>query len=328
MWIGRRRIGKLVWLPTLAIALQASFTVPARAEFPDKPIRLIVPFSPGGGTDTIARSLGSLMAKSLGQSVIIENKPGGSTIIGSEVVANSSPDGYTLLVATLAHAVNPSMRAKLPYDTEKAFAPVTLIGSSHNVLVVKPDSPFKTVGDIIEAAKKSPGKFSFASQGSGTSAHLAGEMLKNLAKIDLLHVPYRGAGPALTDVLGGQVDMMFATNAAVAGFIASNRLRPIAVTAPAGRSKISGVPTVEETVPGYAVDSWYALYAPAGTPQQVVDKIADAVKVAAQDQGFIKRAEGEGITLRPGSPADLDAFVHVDMERWRKIITENKITAE
>jgi tripartite-type tricarboxylate transporter receptor subunit TctC len=321
MWISGRRVGKLVWLLTLV-------TIPARAEFPEKPIRLIVPFSPGGGTDTIARSLGSLMAKSMGQSVIIENKPGGSTIIGSEVVANSSPDGYTLLVATLAHAVNPSMQAKMPYNTEKAFAPVTLIGNSHNVLVVKPDSPFKTVGDIIEAAKKSPGKFSFASQGSGTSAHLAGEMLKNLAKIDLLHVPYRGAGPALTDVLGGQVDMMFATNAAVAGFIASNRLRPIAVTAPAGRSKIPGVPTVEETVPGYVVDSWYALYARAGTPQQVVDKIADAVKVAAQDQSFIKRAEGEGITLRPGSPAELDAFVRADMERWRKIITENKITAE
>lgn len=328
MWISGRRVGKLVWLLTLATALQSYWTIPARAEYPEKPIRLIVPFSPGGGTDTIARSLGSLMAKSMGQSVIIENKPGGSTIIGSEVVANSPPDGYTLLVATLAHAVNPSMQAKLPYNTEKAFAPVTLIGNSHNVLVVKPDSPFKTVGDIIEAAKKSPGKFSFASQGSGTSAHLAGEMLKNLAKIDLLHVPYRGAGPALTDVLGGQVDMMFATNAAVAGFIASNRLRPIAVTAPAGRSKISGVPTVEDTVPGYVVDSWYALYARAGTPQQVVDKIADAVKLAAQDQSFIKRAEGEGITLRPGSPAELDAFVRADMERWRKIITENKITTE
>ena len=328
MWISGRRVGKLVWLLTLATALQSYLTIPARAEYPEKPIRLIVPFSPGGGTDTIARSLGSLMAKSMGQSVIIENKPGGSTIIGSEVVANSPPDGYTLLVATLAHAVNPSMQAKLPYNTEKAFAPVTLIGNSHNVLVVKPDSPFKTVGDIIEAAKKSPGKFSFASQGSGTSAHLAGEMLKNLAKIDLLHVPYRGAGPALTDVLGGQVDMMFATNAAVAGFIASNRLRPIAVTAPAGRSKISGVPTVEDTVPGYVVDSWYALYARAGTPQQVVDKIADAVKLAAQDQSFIKRAEGEGITLRPGSPAELDAFVRADMERWRKIITENKITTE
>ena len=328
MWISGRRVGKLVWLLTLATALQSYWTIPARAEYPEKPIRLIVPFSPGGGTDTIARSLGSLMAKSMGQSVIIENKPGGSTIIGSEVVANSPPDGYTLLVATLAHAVNPSMQAKLPYNTEKAFAPVTLIGNSHNVLVVKPDSPFKTVGDIIEAAKKSPGKFSFASQGSGTSAHLAGEMLKNLAKIDLLHVPYRGAGPALTDVLGGQVDMMFATNAAVAGFIASNRLRPIAVTAPAGRSKISGVPTVEDTVPGYVVDSWYALYARAGTPQQVVDKIADAVKLAAQDQSFIRRAEGEGITLRPGSPAELDAFVRADMERWRKIITENKITTE
>ncbi|MET4803822.1 tripartite tricarboxylate transporter substrate binding protein [Bradyrhizobium sp. LB11.1] len=328
MWISGRKVVRLVGLLTLATVLQSSLTMPARAEFPEKPIRLIVPFAPGGGTDTIARSLGSLMAKSLKQPVIIENKPGGSTMIGSEAVASSPADGYTLLVATLAHAVNPSMQPKMPYDTQKAFAAVTLIGDSHNVLVVRPDSPFKTVGDIIEAAKKSPGKFSFASQGSGTSAHLAGEMLKNLAKIDLLHVPYRGAGPALTDLLGGQVDMMFATNAAVAGFIANNRLRPIAVTAPAGQSKISGVPTVEETVPGYVVDSWYALYARSGTPQQIIDKIVDAVKVAAQDQSFIKRAEGEGITLRPGSPPELDAFVRADMERWRKIITENKITTE
>jgi tripartite-type tricarboxylate transporter receptor subunit TctC len=153
-------------------------------------------------------------------------------------------------------------------------------------------------------------------------------MLKNLAKIDLLHVPYRGAGPALTDLLGGQVDMMFATNAAVAGFIANNRLRPIAVTAPAGQSKIPGVPTVEETVPGYVVDSWYALYARSGTPQQIIDKIVDAVKLATQDKDFIKRAEGEGITLRPGSPSELDAFVRADMERWRKIVIENKITTE
>jgi tripartite-type tricarboxylate transporter receptor subunit TctC len=328
MRIECREVIRLFRAALLAAALPVFFSAPARAEFPEKPIRLIVPFSPGGGTDTIARSLGSLMAKSLGQPVIIENKPGGSTIIGSETVASSAPDGYTVLVATLAHAVNPSLQPKMPYDTAKAFAAVTLIGNSHNVLVVKPDSPFKTVGDIVEAAKKSPGKYSFASQGNGTSAHLAGELLKNLTQIDLLHVPYRGAGPALTDVLGGQVDMMFATNAAVAGFIASKRLRPIAVTAPAGKSKLPGVPTVEETVPGYVVDSWYALYVRAGTPQPIIEKIAEAVKVAAQDAGFIKRAEGEGVTLHPESPAELDAFVRADTQRWHRIVTENKITAE
>ncbi len=328
MCIERRKAISFFRIALVAAALPISLSVAAHAEFPEKPMRLIVPFAPGGGTDTIARSLGSLLAKSLGQPVIIENKPGGSTMIGSETVANSPPDGYTLLVATLAHAVNPSMQPKMPYNTEKAFSAVTLIGSSHNVLVVKPDSPFKTVGDIIEAAKKSPGKYTFASQGSGTSAHLAGELLKNLAQIDLLHIPYRGAGPALTDLLGGQVDMMFATNAAVAGFIANKRLRPIAVTAPAGKSKLAGVPTVEETVPGYVVDSWYALYAPAGTPQPIIDKIGAAVKRAAQDPDFIKRAEGEGVMLHSSSPAELDAFVRADTQRWHKIVTENKITAD
>lgn len=311
-----------------ALAAAFIFAPAARAEFPDKPIRFVVPFAPGGGTDTVARSLGSLMSKELGQPIIIENRPGASTIIGSEVVAHSAPDGYSLVVATLAHAVNPSLQPKMPYDTDKAFAPVTLIGSSSNVLVVRPDSPFKTVQDVIDAAKAKPATYTFASQGAGTSAHLAGEMLKNLAKIDLVHVPYRGAGPALTDLLGGQVDMMFATNAAVAGFIANKRLRPIAVTAPAGQSKMAGVPAVGDTVPGYVVDSWYALYAPAGTPRPVIDKLIAAARTAAKDEGLQKRATDEGITLRMSSPEELDAYVKADMARWKKIIVENKIVAD
>jgi len=300
----------------------------ARAEYPEKAIRLVVPFAPGGGTDGVARSLGAIISKDLGQPVIVDNRPGAGTLIGSEAVAKSQPDGYTLLVATLAHAVNPSLQPKMPFNTEKAFAPVTLIGSSHNVLVVLPNSPFKSVQDVITAAKKEPGKYTFASQGSGTSAHLAGEMFKNLTKVDLTHVPYRGAGPAITDLLGGQVDMMFATNAAVAGFISSQRLRPLGISAPAGQSKMAGVPAIEETVPGYVVDSWYALFAPAGTPEAVIQKIYGAVKVAAQDPSFIKRATDEGITLHVDGPAQLDAFVRQDMERWRKIVTENKITAD
>lgn len=312
----------------LIAGLFAFAPLSARADYPEKAIRLVVPFAPGGGTDAVARGLGAIIAKELGQPVIVENRPGASTIIGTEAVANSPPDGYTLLVATLAHAVNPSLQPKMPFNTEKAFAPVTLIGSSHNVLVVLPSSPFKNVEELIAAAKKEPGKYTFASQGSGTSAHLAGEMFKNLAKVDITHVPYRGAGPAITDLLGGQVDMMFATNAAVAGFIANKRLRPLGVSAPAGQSKLAGVPAIEETVPGYVVDSWYALFAPAGTPAPVIQKIVGAVQVAAQDPAFIKRATDEGITLRADGPVQLDAYVRQDMERWRKIVTENKITAD
>ena len=301
---------------------------PALAAYPEKPIRLVVPFSPGGGTDTIARALGTILAKSLGQPVLVDNKPGASTMIGSDFVARAAPDGYTLLVATLAHAVNPSMQPTIPYDTEKAFAPVTLIGSSYNVLVLLPDSKLETVADVVAAAKANPGKLSYASQGSGTSAHLAGELFKNLAHVDLLHVPYRGAGPALIDLLGGRVDMMFATNAASAPFIADKRLRAIGTTAPPGLSPIPGVPSIADTLPGYAVDSWYALYAPAGTPPAVIDRLAAAVADATKDPELIKRAAAEGMTLRPGTPAALHDFMAAEFQRWRKLVTENKIIAD
>ncbi|MCA0405346.1 MAG: tripartite tricarboxylate transporter substrate binding protein [Proteobacteria bacterium] len=326
MHIDRRHFGALTAGALAALSIKQ--TAWAQENYPGKPVKLVVPFSPGGGTDTVARTLCQLMSKNLGQPIIIDNRPGASTILGSEVVAKSPPDGYTLLVATLAHAVNLSMQPKMPYNTEKDFAAVTLIGSSHNVLVVRPDSPFKTVKDVLDAAKAEPGKLYYASQGGGTSAHLAGEMFRNLTGANITHVPYKGAGPALTDVLGGQVTMMFATHAAVAGFLASNRLRAIGVTAPKGQSKLPGVPSIEETVPGYVVDSWYALYAAAGTPTPVIQKIITSVKTACENPEFIKRAADEGITLRPGAPADLDAFVKADIERWRKIIRENQITPD
>ncbi|MGJ5011740.1 Bug family tripartite tricarboxylate transporter substrate binding protein [Bradyrhizobium oligotrophicum] len=323
------RVGrKVLMLASLGLAIVGAIPGTARAEYPDRPIKVVVPFSPGGGTDLIARTLAKPMAEKLGQSIVVENRAGAGTIIGSDVVARSQPDGYTLLIATLAHSVNPSLHAKLPYDTDKAFAPVTLIGTYQNILVVKPDSPFKTVEDVIKAAKANPGKYTYASQGIGTSAHLAGELLNNLAHIELTHIPYKGAGPALTDVLGGQVDMMFASSAAVSGFIASKSLRPIAVTGAKGQTQVPGVPSVEETVPGYVFDSWYGLYVPAKTPKPVIDKLLEAVKFAAQDPEFLKRAQDEGLLLRVGTPDELDAYVKADTVRWRKVVTENKIKPE
>ncbi|MGJ5068150.1 Bug family tripartite tricarboxylate transporter substrate binding protein [Bradyrhizobium oligotrophicum] len=323
------RVGrKVLMLASLGLAIVGAIPGTARAEYPDRPIKVVVPFSPGGGTDLIARTLAKPMAEKLGQSIVVENRAGAGTIIGSDVVARSQPDGYTLLIATLAHSVNPSLHAKLPYDTDKAFAPVTLIGTYQNILVVKPDSPFKTVEDVIKAAKANPGKYTYASQGIGTSAHLAGELLNNLAHIELTHIPYKGAGPALTDVLGGQVDMMFASSAAVSGFIASKSLRPIAVTGAKGQTQVPGVPSVEETVPGYVFDSWYGLYVPAKTPKPVIDKLLEAVKFAAQDPDFLKRAQDEGLLLRVGTPDELDAYVKADTVRWRKVVTENKIKPE
>ncbi len=277
-----------------ALALATSAAV---AAYPDKPIRLVVPFAPGGGTDLIARTLGNGMSAELGQQVIIDNKPGAGTIIGTDLVAKSAPDGYTIVIASFAHAVNPSLVPKLPYAHEKAFAPITLIGRGPNVLVVRADSPFKSVADIIAAAKAKPGKLNYASQGNGTSAHLAGELFTNLTKVDMVHVPYRGAGPAITDLMGGQVDMIFGTAAAVSNMVDNGKLRALAVTTAQPSEAFKGVPTIGSTVPGYAVESWYGLYAPAGTPAEVIQKLNAAAKKAAHNPDFAKKVEQEGVAV-------------------------------
>ena len=310
------------------IAATALATTAALAAYPDKPIRLVVPFAPGGGTDLIARTLGQGMAKELGQPVVVDNKPGGGTIIGTDTVAKSPPDGYTLLIATFAHAVNPSMQAKLPFAWDKSFAPVVLIGRGPNVLVVRADSPYKSVKDVIATAKANPGKLTYASQGNGTSAHLAGELFTNLAKVEMAHVPYKGAGPAMTDVLGGQVDMIFGTAAAVAGFVSNGKLRALGVTSAERSAAMKDIPAIAETVPGYQVESWYGLYVPAGTPPDVIAKLNAVAKKVAQTDEFRKRVEPEGLVITAGAPAELDAYVHAEEARWRKIVRENNVKAD
>lgn len=324
-------LNKYAGAVTVAIAINAVAAMPALAAFPEKPVRIVVPFAPGGGTDLVARTMGIAMAQDLGQPVIIDNKPGGGTIIGTDAVAKSPPDGYTLVMATLAHAVNPSIQPKLPYVHEKAFAPVMLVGRSPNVLVVRADSPFKSVQDIIAAAKAKPGQLSFASQGAGTSAHLAGELFKNLTKTDITHIPYRGAGPAITDLLGGQVDIMFATAAAVGTFVENGKLRALAVTT-ADRSPaphLAKVPTVAESgVPGFVADSWYGLFVPAGTPPAVIARLNAAAKVAAQSDAFKKRVESEGLVISAGTPEEFDRYVKGEELRWRKVVKAANITAD
>ncbi|MBB3178632.1 MULTISPECIES: tripartite tricarboxylate transporter substrate binding protein [unclassified Variovorax] len=305
------------------------FAAPAAlAAFPDKPIKLVVPFSPGGGTDAIARALGVGMSQVLGQPVIVDNRPGAGTIIGSDLVAKSPPDGYTVLVSTFAHAVNPSLMAKLPYDTQKAFAPVVLLARGPNVLVVRADSPYKSVADVVAAARANPGKLTYASQGNGTSAHLAGEMFTNLAKVKMTHIPYKGAGPALTDLLGGQVDMMFATAAAASSQVAGGKLRAIGVTTPRRAPALKDVPAVSETVPGYAVESWYGLFVPAGTPAEVIGKLNAAAKKATESAEFRKMLEPEGLSVSAGAPTELGEFVDAETARWSRIVKENNVKVD
>jgi len=316
---------------SLTIVINGLAAAPAFSAFPDKPVRIVVPFAPGGGTDLIARTMAVAMAQDLGQPVVVDNKPGGATIIGTDAVAKSAADGYTLVMATVAHVVNPTIQAKLPYVHEEAFAAVMLVGRSPNVLVVRANSPFNSVKDIIEAAKAKPGKLSFASQGSGTSAHLAGELFKNLTQTSLTHIPYRGAGPALNDLLGGHVDIMFATAAAVGSFVEAGTLRALAVTT-ADRSPapvLAKVPTVAESgVPGYVADSWYGLYVPAGTPPAVIARLNSAAKKAVQSEAFKKRVESEGLVISAGTPEDFDRYAKGEEARWRKVVKAANITAD
>ena len=296
--------------------------------FPEKPIRMVVPFAPGGGTDLIARGLGLGLSQEMGQPVIIENRAGAGTTIGSDFVAKSPADGYTLLVATFAHAINPSLLSKLPYDTSKAFTPISLIAKGPNVLLVRTNSPFRSVADVIAAAKAAPDKLTYASQGNGTSAHLAGEMFANLGKVKLTHIPYRGAGPALTDLLGGQVDMMFATAAAASAQIAGGKLKALAITSEQASSAFPGVATVNKTVDSYSVESWYGIYAPAGTPPAVIEKLNAAIKKAVRFPEFVKKTEPEGLSILSSEPAELDRYVRAEEARWSRIVRENNIKAD
>ena len=258
---------RILRLALAALLLAIASSGSAWALYPERTIRIVVPFAPGGGTDVVARTLAQEMAKDLGVSVIIENKPGAGTIIGTQTVAASVPDGYTLLMGTFSHAVNSSLSAHLPYDPHRDFAPVAMIARSFNIVVVNPKSSIRSIADLIAAAKANPDKLTYGTFGVGTSAHLAGELFKDMAKVNLTAVPYKGAAPAITDLIGGQIDVMFTTVASAASLVESGQLRAIAVTSAERSPAFPQLPTVSEAgVPGYTAESWYGLFAPAGTP--------------------------------------------------------------
>ena len=299
------------------------------AFYPERTIRIVVPFAPGGGTDVIARTLAQEMAKDLGATIIIENKPGAGTIIGTQTVATSEPDGYTLLMGTFANAVNPSLNAKLPYDPHKDFSAVALIARSFNIVVVNPASPIKSIADLIAAAKSDPDKLSYGTYGTGTSAHLAGELFKNMAKVNLTTVPYKGAAPAITDLLGGQIQVMFTTVASAASLIAAGQLRALAVTSAERSPAFPELPTVAEAgVRGYAAESWYGLYAPAKTPAEIIDRLNKSAAKAVQSEAFKRLGINEGLVMVASPPAELDRYVRGEEERWRKVIHDANIRIE
>lgn len=301
----------------------------AFAAYPDRIIRIVVPFAPGGGTDVVARTLAQELARDLGASVIIENKPGAGTIIGTQSVATSTPDGYTLLMGTFANAVNPSLNAKLPYDAHKDFAAVALIARSFNLVVVNTASPIKSIADLIAAARAEPDKLSYGTYGTGTSAHLAGELFKHMAKVNLTTVPYKGAAPAITDLLGGQIQVIFTTVASAASLVAAGQLRAIAVTSAERSPAFPQLPTVSEAgVPGYAAEAWYGLYAPAKTPPDIIDRLNKSAAKAVQSEAFRKLGVNEGLVMVVEPPEALDRYFNVEEARWRKVIEDAGIKVE
>ena len=302
----------------------------AHAAYPDHPIRWIVPFPAGGAMDNIARTLGEDMSKTLGQAVVVENRPGAGGNIGAELVARAPADGYTLLIVANGMAVNPALYGKLGYDPIKDFAPVSLLAVVPNVLVAnKAKTPAKTVAEVIASAKARPGKYTYASAGNGTSIHLAGELFTSMAQVDLLHIPYKGSGPAMTDLLGGQVDYMFDSITSAKPQIDSGKLTPIAVTTAKRSSALPNVPTLAEAgLPGYELSPWFAAFVPARTPQPVIDALNKAMLEALKKPAVQQRLAGIGAEPIGSTPVALRDHLAKETTKWGALIKEKGIRAD
>lgn len=301
----------------------------AHAAYPDRIIKIVVPFAPGGGTDVVARTLAQEMSKDLGVTVIIENKPGAGTIIGTQAVATAEPDGYTLLMGTFANAVNPGLYAKLPYDQHRDLTAVALVARSFSIVVVNPKSPINSITDLIAAAKADPEKLSYGTYGTGTSAHLAGELFKHMANVNLTTVPYKGSAPAITDLIGGQIHVMFTTVASAAALVEAGQLHALAVTSAERSPAFPNLPTVAEAgVPGYDAEAWYGLFAPAKTPPEIIDRLNKAAANAVKAETFKKLSVNEGLILVASPPSELDRYFREEEDRWRKVIQDAGIKAD
>nr|WP_312782027.1 tripartite tricarboxylate transporter substrate binding protein [Acidovorax temperans] len=319
-------------LALLACAL-ASATLPAAhaqapaASWPSKPIRWVVPFPPGGAMDAIARTLGEKAGKTLGQPFVIENKPGAGGNIGADFVAKQPGDGYTLMITSIGMATNKPLYGKLSYDPIKDFAPVSLLAVVPNVLVTNATQPdAKTAKDVIAAARKTPGKLTYASAGNGTSIHLAGEVFTSLAQVDMLHVPYKGSGPAVSDLLGGQVNYMFDSITSARPHIESGKLRALGVTTAKRSKTLPNVPTLAEAgLPGYEVSPWFAVFMPAATPKDIVAKVNTALLEAMKDPDVVKRFESIGAEPVGSTPEEMAQHLARESERWTKLIQERGI---
>ena len=313
----------------LLLILFALANSSAAQTYPTGPVRLIVPFPPGGTADPVARAVAQKLSQQLGHQVIVDNRAGGSTIIGTELVAKAAPDGHTLLSAPFSFSANPSLFAKLPYDPLRDFVPITFLGATPVVLLVHPSFPARSVKELIALAKSKPGEINYGSAGNGTSNHLAAELFNQLAQVKLTNVPYKGAGPATTALVAGEVFVGFPALPSAASHIKSGRARALAVASRARARSMPNLPTMAEAgVPGCELEAWHGIMAPAGTPASVVTRLSNETQKALREPDLVQRFDAIGFETGGGSPEDFARFIRSEMQKWAKVIRTANIKVD
>jgi tripartite-type tricarboxylate transporter receptor subunit TctC len=317
MKLPRRRF---LYLAAGAAALPAVSHIAWAQTYPTRPVRIIVPFAAGGGTDITARVIAQWLSEWLGQQFVVENRPGGGTNIGTEAVAHAAPDGYTLLHINITHSINPTLYEKLTYSFARDLVPVAGIVGVSNVIEIHPSVPATTFPEFIAYAKANPGKINMGSAGNASSSHMAGELFKMLAGVNIVHVPYRGQGPTMTDLLGGQLQVVFATTPGTTEFVRAGKLRALGVTTASRTDLLPEVPPVADFLPGYEMSQWYGIAAPKGTPAEIVDKLNREINAAFADSRMKARLADVGGTVLPGTPDEFAKFIAAELEKWAKVV--------
>ncbi|MCW5603682.1 MAG: tripartite tricarboxylate transporter substrate binding protein [Burkholderiales bacterium] len=307
----------------------ASSTSAAGQEYPTKPIRLIVPFAPGGGTDRVGRTMAAKMSLPLKQQMVVDNRSGAATVIGSEIVAKATPDGYTLLLCALPHATNPSLLKKLPYDTLRDFAPITLTAKIPSVLLVNAKVPAKSIKELVALSKSTAAGLNYGTPGSGTAPHLATELFKIASGMNAAHIPYKGAGPQVTALVSGQIDLAFATISTARAHVGTGRLRALAIATLQKSPSLPDVPTLSESgYPGFEAYAWFGLLAPAGTPRRIIETLNREANAALNLPDVRASFDADGIDAAPGSIDALDKHIRSEIQKWTKVIRQANITPE
>jgi tripartite-type tricarboxylate transporter receptor subunit TctC len=328
-WFLNRWLLSVRILLLIAAAALAPDTASAQSGFPTKAVHILVPYPPGGGVDILARTLGDRLSKQWGQSVIVENRPGAGGVVASQALVTSPPDGYTLILVASGHASNPFLYTKLPYDTFKDFTPISLLASSPNILLVRADSPFKTLADLLAEARAKPGSLSYGMAGNGTSTHLAGELLKSLAKVDIVGIPYKGGGPAMNDLLGGQIPISFNNGPESMGQLGAGSVRALGVTTGKRAATLPDVPSIAEAgVPGYDTEVWWGLLGPANLPADILARLCHDFVGAVNLPDVKERLGGMGASPIGSSPQEFAAKIRADYDKWGPIIKAAGIKSE